>query len=405
MKGNIFMKNIISNQVMNFKNFLFVLIISAISFSCNILNIDKIPTVNERGTTYKIIVKDNSGYMIALFGNNLVRNAEIMLKSNMQGTEYNLVTDSNGVAYISGIISDDYLVTVNRLMLPDEMKTITGISRGDIKLTNTKTRIIRITPGNGDIIIPMEMAIRNSPIVISEIYGCGPPGSGLYYHDKYVEVFNQTDSVLYLDGLLVIEEFANYSLGIRYASDPDYIHSKNIWKFPGTGKDYPIKPGQFVVCAEDAIDHRINAPNSVDLSHADFEFYKDDAPDVDNPNVPNMIRIYEPYGNDWLIGGEGDGIVISNCPSDSIIPSGDQFLIPYKTVLDGVEYLKDPTRLDLKVLNPVIDAGATGGIQFYTGKSMERKASSTSPRLILKDDNNSSVDFDILLHPTPGKYH
>ena len=55
---------------------------------------------------------------------------------------------------------------------------------------------------------------------------------------------------------------------------------------------------------------------------------------------------------------------------------------------------KDPTRLDLKILSPAIDAGATGGIQFYTGKSMERKASSTSPRLILKDDNNSTVDFE-----------
>jgi len=41
-----------------------------------------------------------------------------------------------------------------------------------------------------------------------------------------------------------------------------------------------------------------------------------------------------PTVNDWLIGGEGDGLVLSNCPADSIIPSGDQFLIPYKTVLD-----------------------------------------------------------------------
>jgi hypothetical protein len=398
------MKRIISNQFISFKIYLSLILISVINFSCNILDIDKIPAVNERGTTYKITVIDNSGYMKALFGFNLVRNAEIMLKSNMQGTEYNLVTDSNGVANISGIISDNYLVTVNRWMLPDEMKIITGASRGDMKLTNTNTRNIKISPGV-NIVIPLESSIRNSPIVISEIYGSGPQGSGLYYHDKFVEFFNQSDSVMYLDGLLVIEEFANYSLGIRYASDPDFIHSKNIWKFPGSGKEYPIQPGQFIVCAEDAIDHRFNAPNSIDLSHADFEFYKDDAPDVDNPNVPNMIRVYEPYGNDWLIGGEGDGLVISNCPADSIIPSGDQFLIPYKTVLDGVEYLKDPTRLDLKILNSVIDAGATGGIQFYTGKSMERKAASTSPRLILKDDNNSSVDFDILQHPTPDKYH
>lgn len=386
--------------------YLFIFIISAIPLSCNILNIDNIPTSAERGTKYKIILKDDSGYMTTLFGSNLVRNAEIMIKSNMQGTEYNLTTDSNGVAEVSGIISDDYLVTANRKMLPEEMKIINGVSRGDIKLTNTNERIIRLGPAIGnEVTIHMEMVIGSSPIVISEIYACGPPGSGLYYHDKYVEVYNQTDTVQYLDGLLVVEVFANYSLGIRYGNDPDYVHSKNIWKFPGSGKDYPINPGQFVVCAEDAIDHRINAPNSVDLSHADFEFYKDDAPDVDNPNVPNMLRVYQPYGNDWLIGGEGDALVISNCPSDSIIPSGDQFLIPIKSVLDGVEYLKDPTRLDLKIMNSAIDAGATGSIQFYTGKSMERKSSTITPRRILKDDNNSSVDFDILEHPTPDKYH
>ena len=403
---NIIMNRITSKLLNKYGTYLFVLIISVIHFSCNILDIDNIPSTTERGTKYKIILKDNSGYMTTLFGNNLVRNAQIMLKSNMQGTEYNLTTDSNGVAEISGIISDDYLVTANRWMLPDEMKIINGVNRGDIKLTNTNDRIIRFSPGTGnEIIIPMEMAIGSSPIVISEIYACGPQGSGLYYHDKYVEVYNQSDSVQYLDGLLVVVVYANYYLGIWYTNDPDYVHSTNIWKFPGKGKDYPIHPGQFVVCAEDAIDHRINAPNSVDLSHADFEFYKDDAPDVDNPNVPNMVKIYQDAGNDWLIGGEQGAIVISNCPSDSLKQFGNQFLIPIKSVLDGVEYLKDPTRLDLKILSPSIDAGATGSIQFYTGKSMERKVSSISPRLILKDDNNSSVDFDINQHPTPDKYH
>jgi Protein of unknown function (DUF4876) len=392
--------------ISKYRFYLLFLIISAISLSCNILDIDKMPSATERETKYKITVKDNSGYMTTLFGSNLVRNAEIMIKSNMQGTEYKIITDSNGTAEITGIISDDYLVTANRWMLPDEMKIITGISRGDIKLTNTKTRIIRFSPGTGnEIIIPMEMIIGSSPIVISEIYACGPPGSGLYYHDKYLEVYNQSETVQYLDGILVAVVYLNSYLGIQYRDDSDYVHSTSIWKFPGSGKEFPIQPGKFIVCAEDAIDHRINAPNSVDLSHADFEFYKDDAPDVDNPNVPNMVKIYQSAGNDWLIGGESGALIISNCPGDSIIPWGEQFLIPIKSVLDGVEYMKDPTRLDKKILSPSIDAGATGSIQFYTGKSMERKTSSISPRIILKDDNNSSVDFDVIEHPTPDKYH
>ena len=33
------------------------------------------------------------------------------------------------------------------------------------------------------------------------------------------------------------------------------------------------------------MDHRINAENSIDLSDADFEFYKKDAADVDNAGI------------------------------------------------------------------------------------------------------------------------
>jgi hypothetical protein len=400
------MKALTKKMFNKYKIHILVLIISAFPLGCKRLDIDNAPSALERGTKYKIVLKDNSGYMTTLYGNNLVRNAEIMIKSKMQGTEYQLTTDSNGVAEISGIISDDYIVTANRWMLPSEMKIISGVSRGDIKLTNTNARIITFSSHSGtEITIPMEMAIGSSPIVISEIYACGPPGAGLYYQDKYVEFYNQTDSVVYLDGLVVAVVFANYYLNIRYANDPDYVHTKSIYKFPGSGKDYPIRSGQFIVCAAEAINHKLVAPNSIDLSHADFEFYKPDGTGIDNPNVPNMIYIYQDSGNLWLIGGEGSAIILSNCPSDSIKPSGDQFLIPIKSVMDGVEYLQDPTRLDLKILNSSIDAGATGSIQFYTGKSMERKALSTSPRLILKDDNNSTADFDIILHPTPGKYH
>ena len=74
-----------------------------------------------------------------------------MIKSKMQGTEYQMTTDSNGVAEISGIISDDYIVTANRWMLPSEMEIISGASRGDIKLTNTNDRIITFSQKTGNV--------------------------------------------------------------------------------------------------------------------------------------------------------------------------------------------------------------------------------------------------------------
>lgn len=381
--------------------------ISILSIRCSeILSVDQKPGKVEREIDFQITLIDNSGFMQKLYGSDKVREALINLKSNSLGTEYNFVSDSNGVIRFNGIISDKYIITIVRQMTPTEMLTISGTSVTNVKLVNKKSRIVdlnSLSPAN--IQLELDYVIGGSPLIISEIYACGPQGSGLYYHDKYVEVFNQSDSILYLDKMMIAVVYTNSNTGLHYRDDPEFIHSKSIWIFPGTGKDYPIKPGQFVLCAEDAIDHRMNAPNSVDLSNSDFEFYKDDAPDIDNPSIPNMIKIYQTSGNDWLIGGETGSLILSIFAADSLLPFDDQFLIPYRTVLDGVEYKADPTKLDKKILNEGIDAGCTGGIQFYTGKSMERILISDNERKILKDENNSSVDFMIINAPSPGRYH
>lgn len=380
-----------------------LLIFSISIFSCSqIVDFESKPVAMERKQVFRIRLVDQSGYMMSLFGSDAVRNAQVFLKSNLLGEEYNLVTDTNGVVEISGIVSDKYLISASRIMSPDEMELITGYRISNHKLMNKTVKIIQLRADAEEIIeVPMDVVIGGSPIVISEIYACGPPGSGLYYHDKYVEVYNQTDSVVYLDGIIVAVVYASSYLGQNYVDDPEFVHSKNVWIFPGNGTDYPLYPGEFAVCAEDAIDHRINAPNSVDLSNVKFEFYKDDAPDIDNPLVPNMIKIYQSAGNDWLIGGEQGAIVIAKMPIDSLQWFGDQLLIPYRYVLDGVEYLKDPMKLENKILNHSIDGGGTGGIQFYTGKSMERIALNVEGRMVLKDDNNSSVDFVVINKPTP----
>lgn len=371
--------------------------------SCSdIVNFEEKPMAFERMQTFKIQLIDNSGYMKSLFGNDYVRDAEVRLKSNLFGIEYKLFSDTNGIVEFKGILSDKYLIQATRTMKPEEMELIVGMRITNQKLVNTKTRIVELRSDDTSLItLSMDVVTGGSPIVISEIYACGAPGAGLYWHDKYMEVFNQTDSIVYLDGIIVAVVYASSYLGQNYVDDSEFVHSKNVWMFPGNGNDYQLKPGEFAVCATDAIDHRINAPNSVDLSKVKFEFYKDDAPDIDNPDVPNMIKIYQPSGFDWLIGGEQGAIVIAKMPLDSIKWFGDQLLIPYRYVLDGVEYLKDPSKLNDKILNHSIDGGATGGIQFYTGKSMERIAIYSNDRMILKDDDNSSLDFVVIPKPTP----
>ncbi|MCK5737706.1 DUF4876 domain-containing protein [bacterium] len=370
-----------------------------------IMNVEKEPATMERTVPLKIMVKDESGSMQKLFGHEGVPGAEIYMKSNMLGLEYHLVSDSNGIAEVDDIISDSYLITATRPLTETEMLTISGVATGNYRLTNTTKGVVILRADETEPVeLPVNIVVGGSPLVISEIYGCGPRGSGLYFHDKYLELYNQTDSTLYLDGIMVAVVYASSYSGHNFVDDPEFIHSKNIWMIPGNGTDHPLEPGAFAVLAEDGIDHRINAPNSVDQSGVRFEFYKKDAPDIDNPNVPNMKRIYQEWGNDWLIGGEGDALVIAKMHPAELQLRDERFLIPYTKIIDGVEYLSDPTQLQKKTLSPLIDAGATGGIEFYTGKSMERIMISSDGRKVLKDDNNSSLDFAITNHPTP-EYH
>lgn len=389
------------------KIFKLTLLLSILAFAgCDkLISTEVKPEFRERQMEYEIILVDSSGYMQKLFGSNRVPGAEVMLKSNTLGTEYRAVSDENGVIRIKGIISDNYHISVTRNISPVEMQAITGNSTVGYKLINKITGVICLKGDNAD---PLEVALNSvyggSPLVINEIYASGPTGSGLYFHDKYIEIFNQSDSVVYLDQVLVALVYSSSYLGLNYVNDPQYVHSINIWMFPGSGHDYPLNPGQYTVCAEDAIDHRTNAPNSVDLSRSGFEFYKDDAPDIDNVKIPNMVRIFQNAGNDWLLGGETGGVVIARLDRSLLKTYDDQMLIPYTAILDGVEYMKDPSKLDKKMVNPSIDAGATGGIQFYTGKSMERVIIHTTGGDKLLDNGNSSLDFRVIDKPTPG-YH
>jgi hypothetical protein len=63
-------------------------------------------------------------------------------------------------------------------------------------------------------------------------------------------------------------------------------------------------------------------------------------------------------------------------------------------VVDGVEYIYNAVAFD-PILNDVIDSGFVEGLNRWTGQSAQR----ISPGY---DTNNSTVDFEILPHPTPG---
>lgn len=155
-----------------------------------------------------------------------------------------------------------------------------------------------------DHLIIQEIFYRGTSLVR---YGYNFP----YRYDQYIKIYNPTKETQYLDGLLLVNtpfgSDTNIS-GMEKTFD-EYLMVQNAVKFPGSGKDYPIEPGKFVLVAGYALDHTKqqgdvnqcligNAENSFDLSGADFQWVSSDymkrENHVDNvPKVPDMKKICE----------------------------------------------------------------------------------------------------------------
>jgi hypothetical protein len=143
---------------------------------------------------------------------------------------------------------------------------------------------------------------RQGGIVISETYFTAPPlwevGGVGYEGSKYLEVANNSDELIYLDGMLLAKIFQwHYSterFGHNACEDnaPMRLDSLGVWvdqifEFPGSGSDFPLAPGEAAVIAASATDHRAVHPSFLNLSDARFEFVLEGW--ADNPAAANMI--------------------------------------------------------------------------------------------------------------------
>ena len=144
------------------------------------------------------------------------------------------------------------------------------------------------------------VASRRRGIVISEWKGDPIQAAGTegYSFSGYLRLYNNADTTIYLDGLIIGSGLASQfdltnfpcSLYLPYALDPLGVWAHWFHQLPGGGMDYPLAPGEAAVLATDAIDHRPLYPLGLDLRQATFEFNGGPA-DVDNPAVPNAADV------------------------------------------------------------------------------------------------------------------
>jgi hypothetical protein len=196
---------------------------------------------------------------------------------------------AQGKAALTGLTSGAYIIEAARWLTPTEEGRL-GSSDDAIGYAGRWT--VQIAAGSGSATMETP-ASRRKGLVISE----WAFNSYQYQFGGFLELYNNADTTIYLDGMIVGEGW-NASLAVGaltcentapFRNDPAGVWSRFAQQFPGTGRDFPVPPGGTIVVATDAIDHRPLYAPAIDLSSADFEF--SGLADVDNPAVPNMIDV------------------------------------------------------------------------------------------------------------------
>jgi hypothetical protein len=258
-----------------------------------------------------------------------------------------LESDNAGGVSIGDLPDGHYIVEVTRLLAPAETAKLTA--PGDVVGFMAYAVVERVE----DILLVPGSHRRS--IVISE-WAFEPEWERnplqMYFYGGFLELTNNSDTTIYLDGLVVGDGYAKDS-DLRpgwcaasefVTTDPDGVWARFLDSVPGTGRDHPLAPGASVVIATDGIDHSGIVPGGLDLSHADFEFIGD--ADVDNPGVPNMVDLtvkywaYMPHG---LVSGYFTHLVVISfvaLPLDTAsllhTPTNDYVRIPRGRLLDVV---------------------------------------------------------------------
>jgi len=264
--------------------------------------------------------------------------------------------------------------------------------------------------------------------LIQEIFFTGTlsPEGKQYLGDKYFKIYNNSGETLYADGLVIAQSAFQTATKEKYT--PDVMSSavavESVIMIPGSGKQYPVLPGKYIVVSEDAINHKANNANSIDLSKADFEFFYEDSDDIDNPQVPNMETVYGKFNpnnrgyNSYVLARfeKGAKDFLSNYKYDfsydfvsdgvSFPVESNEYKIPNSWILDMVN-LSVKAEFQWVVTDPSLDMGWTFCAQVSDdagryGKSVRRRVLSIAAdgSEILKDTNNSTNDFEAGVRPS-----
>lgn len=359
-------------------------------------------------------------------------------------------TSIDGVQIISGTytfenvntsVKTDISYPGQNIELADGLYNVTFIGKGAYQQNGTPVEVdvqgvqpnVAISGGAFDLGLKVHVLNVGEPdFVIAEIFlpGTYNEAGKQYNGDQYVRIYNNSDKVLYADGLIFME--SQFQTTNKYQSvTPDIMDDAiavcAVVTVPGNGTEYPVQPGESFILCDNATNHKEGNPNSIDLSNADFEWYLESKMDVDNNDVPNLDIYYCYTKTIWLLNKQGNrAYAIGRLPKDMtkdkyiadyvynytyILQNGtaskpqSNYKFPNEWVIDAVN-VGASNNWQWNVTSAELDMGHTyigenNTIAENIGKCIMRKvAYKDGDRDVLQDTNNSTVDFIPAATPT-----
>lgn len=355
--------------------------------------------------------------------------------TNMAVTVFNIATAEETVAQVTN-------GTATVSLVPGTYNFTASGKTADFSLNGVCTGVEVFA----DKTVSIELiASVGSSLVFKEVYYSGVPD--YYFQDAFYEIYNNTDEVQYLDGIILGVVDYGLAPGTWNKDQPSvwmtngaytggkYPLTSHVQCFPGNGTDYPIQPRTSVVVAANPIDHSARTlgesdkVSPVNLSNADWQLYTDNAFPVDTriDGIPAMTFLWKTWGREMMPATEGQPIImarlkngmspvdyVADASSVATIPGGSNtcLVIPADCIIDAIDIVPADQNFHIKRIEAKDDAGmawytGTDGVSNgeYAGKSLRRKVAgfTAAGKAILKDTNNSSNDFVIGGSvPTPG---
>ncbi len=386
---------------------------------------------DEATPTYKVEVTD------------ILPNGYVLQSINATFTEIN-----TGVVTTSTNLSDLHLAagTYNIEATATVIETGSKAAAGEKTMRAVAQNVV-ITENTKSINLDWFFYNPSNSLVLSEIFVAGSlnaTGSSTL-SDAFFCVYNNTDEIIYADGLALCESYYNNHSSYKDATITMDNNSNSytpetalvtgaVYVIPGNGTDVPILPGKSIKIVDQAINWAEDVPHAQNHTNADFEWYDEvttgSTRDTDNPDVPNLNKWFCYSNTVWPAAKQCNrSYAIVRFPagmtSDTFnseyactftytgstgkpMTQKDRRAIPNEWILDGVnlasknkmQSLQLGSAVDMSYYNVVDNYNSLPDVAYH---NFVRRQAGISPagNIILQDTDDSANDFETKLTYEP----